>query len=263
MRPADLAAFRQELTMAGAQHVSVIRQSIAIIGLISIIVLLWGLDPVIARTLLSTGKLAATDLTVIRFFTFFIASSVTYGLHMALSRIKAKPISPFKPSFIASAAALFLTAVLSYIALSDISATQYILFIIAGLVITGMIERILEHRVDLRSMLACVFMAAAIGTSVAIQGYTMLGLLAAAGGSLGFAMYSQLSRRYQETEARIHARYPAFVFWLSLLTLLLTITLVPAMRPLQNIGPVTISFAALFAFVFTFLPYALFFECMR
>lgn len=263
MRPSDLATFQQELAIAGAEHVSAIRQSIAVMGLISVIVFLWGMDPVIARSLLLTEYISATDLTVIRFFTFFAASSVTYGLHLLFSRIKAKPISPLKPSFVASAAALFLTAILSYIALTSISASQYILFIIAGLVLTGMIERVLEHRVDLRSLLACGFMTAAIGTAVALQSHTVLGLLAASGSALGFAMYSQLSRRYQETEARIHARYPAFVFWLSLLTLLLTITLVPAMRPLTDIGLPTMFLAVAFAFVFTFLPYALFFECMR
>ncbi|HRH93413.1 MAG TPA: hypothetical protein PKV72_02680, partial [Candidatus Peribacteria bacterium] len=86
----------------------------------------------------------------------------------------------------------------------------------------------------------------------------------AAGSSLGFAAYSEFSKRYQEQEARIHARYPAFVFWLSVIALPLALVLIPVSHSTFWLLPArTLATAAGFTFVFTFLPYVLFFECMR
>lgn len=263
MDATELANFQQEITIAGGRHTTVLRQSYALAALIGSIVILWGLDPVIARQLLVSTSLTPTDLTTIRFMTFFAASTITYVLHMLLSRVKANPISPLKPSFIASAVSLFLTAILSYVSLRELSATQYILFIIAGLVGTGIIELFLERELKIRSVLSGFALGIALYIAIAIRGYTLIGILAAIGSSLGFSMYTQLSRRYLGTDARIHARYPAFVFWLSLLTILLSLTIVPGMQSLHVIGWSVMVKAVLFAFVFTFLPYALFFECMQ
>ncbi len=262
MSPQELAVFQQELVLAGARHLQVMRQSVGTALLIGVIILLWGLDPMVARVILTSTEITPVELTFIRFITFFIASTVTYGLYMALSRVKSKPISPFKPSFIAAGIALFLTGILSYLSLREIPASQYILFIIAGLVLTTLLTKLLEGQVPMRLLLSVAVIGIAITAFIVAQGFSLFGVLAGVGGALGFSMYSQLSRRYLETDARIHARYPAFVFWLSVITILLTSLLWPLVHPLATIDWRLTGLSVLFALVFTFLPYALYFECM-
>ncbi len=263
MQPHELMSFQRDLEQAGATHLSVIRQSRATFLLIGIIILLWGLDPVMARILLLSGDITALHLTVVRFVTFFCAASVTYALHIAASQVKAKSIRPFQFSLIASAIALFCTAILSYFALQYVPATQYIIFIVAGLTLTSCIEQVLEGTVGRRMVFASITIAAVAGFLVYVQGYSQIGVLAGIGSSLGFSMYSQISRRYQETEARIHARYPAFVFWLSAITLILSLFILPSVNTLAIVDLHMELLAILFAFVFTFLPYVLYFECMQ
>lgn len=263
MSPQELSEFQKDLSIAGANDITVIRQNFTLIGLIGIIILLWGLDPVIANRLLMQDALSPADLAVIRFWTFFMASGVTYALHTIFSQVRSKPLSPLKPSLIFSSIALFITALLSYVALKYIPATQYILLIIAGLVGTNILQQGISGKPSSRSVAAGIAVLGAIVSLFLHQEFNLLGVLAGIGSSLGFSVYSQLSRRYLETEARIHARYPAYVFWLSTMTILLTLGLIPFAHPVDHLT-FSLSIASVaFAFFCTFLPYALYFECMR
>ncbi len=263
MSPGELNAFREDLLLAGAEQLVIIPQRSSTVFLIGAIVLLWGLDPVVARQLLLGGYLLPVDLTIIRFVTFFLAASTTYAVYELLSPVKSKALWPLQSSLVFSGVALFLTALFSYITLSLLPATQYILFIIAGLVLTHFLQKALETDVSRRFILSASALAGAIALLIALQGFSLMGTLAGLGSALGFAVYSQLSKRYQETDARIYARYPAFVFWLSIITMLLTIGAIFWMPDFRYI-PWSITLkAGLFAFVFCFLPYALYFDCMH
>ena len=258
----DLEKFQQELLLAGAKHLTAVRQSAGLAALVATIILLWGLDPVFAHSLLKRTSITPVDLTLVRFFTFFIASSATYALHQFFSRVKAKSIGPWKPSLILSAAALFSTAILSYMALQQLSPGQYILFIIAGLVITEILRQDADRSL-VRSVFSLIALVSAIFIMLLSKTIPTTSILAGIGSAIGFALYSECSRRYLETEARIHARYPAFVLWLSILALPFCIGLLPSASGLLSLGWQTTALSVLFAFVFTFLPYVLYFECMR
>ena len=263
MSPQELTAFQNDLILAGAKNVELVEQSFSNALLIAAIVVLWGLDPLVARLILTGTGIQPGELTLIRFLTFFLASSGTYGLYLLLSPVRAKPISALKPSFLAAAGSLFLTAILSYAALRIIPASQYILIIIAGLVLTTFLNKVIERKLSVRILGAATLLAGCIFGLAIVENVTeTLPLLAAVGASLGFAIYTQLSKRYLETDGRIHARYPAFVFWLSVITILLTIPLWMLVGTTPTISTPALVLSALFSLVFTFLPYALFFECM-
>ncbi len=261
--PQDLEKFQQELLLAGAKRLTSVRQSRTIAILIVTIITLWGLDPVFAHLLLEHTPITPVDLTLIRFATFFIASTATFVLHRSFSQIRAKGIGLWKPSLILSGASLFATAILSYVALQHLSAGQYILFIIAGLILMETVRRDTADRSFLRSLLSLLTLSGAITIMLATKESPNVGILAAIGSAIGFALYSQCSRHYLETEARIHARYPAFVLWLSIIALPFCIALLPLSSDIQTLGWSVILQSVLFAFVFTFLPYVLYFECMR
>ncbi|HRH93865.1 MAG TPA: HD domain-containing protein, partial [Candidatus Peribacteria bacterium] len=135
LTPEQLVAFRRELTLAGAKRVGVNLQTLSHVALIAAVIVLWGLDPVFAHFLLNGGGLQASDLTIIRFLVFFVAAVSTYFLHRLLTRLPYKPLWPLQPSLVISGVMVFLTAVLSYVSLEHIPATQYIVFIIGGLAV--------------------------------------------------------------------------------------------------------------------------------
>lgn len=260
----QLLAFTRELTLAGARRITCGKRSLQPLALVAMVIVLWGLDPVIANVLLHTGGISPADLTAMRFVMFFAASVLTYAGHKLFSRMAFKPLWPLQPSLVAAGVMLFLTALLSYTTLQHIPATQYIVFIIGGLGVAAAWRRIRSPQPSWPALVLLAMLLLSVGVLMATQGFTWNTVITAAGSSIGFALYSEFSRRYQQQEALIHARYPAFVLWLSIIAMILTLPLIAAAKPaFWLLSPRLLLLAAGFALVFTFLPYVLFFECMR
>ncbi len=263
LTPEQLLSFRRELTLAGAKQVGVNLQMFRHFALIGTVIVLWGLDPVFAHMLLSNSVRAA-DLTIIRFLVFFIAAVTTYSLHRIITRLPYKALWPLQPSLVTSGIMVFLTAVLSYVTLAQIPATQYIVFIIGGLAVGAAWKQYKGPGPSSMAVVMIVGLVGALAVLMLLQGYTPFSVLAATGSSIGFAAYSEFSKRYQQQEARIHARYPAFVFWLSVIALPFALMLIPISKStFWLLGPQTLATVVCFTLFFTFLPYVLFFECMR
>ncbi|MDD5026385.1 MAG: HD domain-containing protein [Candidatus Peribacteraceae bacterium] len=226
-----------------------------------ILIILWGLDPVFAHLLLWNSTISPPDLTFIRFVTLFIATTILYGLQSRFTKQKLKPLSPRHPALVTSALALFLTAFCSYLALELISPTQYILFIIEGLIVIVLLRSI-AMRTTRWWKLHISFLLLTLGITLLIvmQGTSPLGLLYAAVSSLGFALYSEVSARYQR--GTIHARYPAFLFWLSIIGMPFVLLLLP-FTTLRILPAGDLLRSILFAIVFSVLPYGLYYESMR
>lgn len=228
---------------------------------VGVLLSLWGLDPVVARTLLTNG-MSAYELTFIRALTFFAASSILYGGQSFLSRGHLKWLSPLNPTLILSGMALFATALCSYLALSGITATAYILCIIAGLLFATLVNE-LSSRVRWRHTASALFITSSgILLAAFTLGYTKTALAAGIGSGFGFALYSELSRRYQRESEIIRARYPAYLFWMSCVGVILALFLLPVVD-LRAILPIRAAMATLFALVFSVLPYSLYFEISR
>jgi GTP diphosphokinase / guanosine-3',5'-bis(diphosphate) 3'-diphosphatase len=229
--------------------------------IIGLLVMLWGLDPVFGRFLL-TGAISPYDLTFLRFFTFFLAATFAYASQGYLTQRRFKPLNPLQPSLLLSGISLFVTAFFSYLALRVLPATQYILLIVLGLLLLSYVKSAIQRRADTYLMLTLLAMLGGIVVLTAVQGTSPLGMLAGIISSLGFALYSQVSRRYQEEEAFIRARYPAFMFWVSSIGFLASIPLIPYLS-LLTLTPQQLAQAFSFILVFSVLPYVLYFECMR
>jgi drug/metabolite transporter (DMT)-like permease len=228
--------------------------------IITLIVILWGLDPVFARQILTGYPISAYDLTAIRFLTLFFTATIGYGIQSLLARKTYKPLSP-RPTLFLSAAALFLTAISTYVALSLIPPTQYILFVIGGVVLSELIRHRAERTTRWwRLLIALCATIVSLGFLVSTQGHSLTGLLFAALSSFGFALYSRMSGSYQR--GVFHARYPAFLFWLSVLCMPFVFLLLPV-TDLRTITFSSVLIAIGFVGVFSILPYGIYYEGMR
>jgi len=204
--------------------------------------------------------------------TLSVCAAAVFATQSLLQKRNLKPLSPFDPWLLASAVALFLTAICSYLALTGIPATQYILFIIAGIVLAAVIEclRARKQEKNKKRKKKCTqvfFSFALIVAGIAIlyhlQPIAPLNLLFAAVSSLGFALYSQTSERFLRKKAMVTARYPAFLFWLSLICLVFSLCLIPFHNFHHQHPPLLITSAVLFIIIFNAIPYFLFFEISR
>jgi guanosine-3',5'-bis(diphosphate) 3'-pyrophosphohydrolase len=228
---------------------------------IAMLLILWGLDPVFARLLL-LSTVHPFDLTLIRFMTFFAASILTYGFQSIFGKQKLRALSPFQPSLILSGIALFITGLFTYMTLIQMPASQYIMFIVAGVVLTNLLSAIVHQKPWRYFAISFTLLLLGLCFLLAIQSQSAFSILSATAASLGFALYSVVSRRYQEEDMTIQARYPAFMFWISCICLILSIALLPFLHysypsfqdMLKTIG---------FSIVFAVIPYVLFFETTR
>ena len=254
---ASLASFLAPHTWSIRHQTSSRALTIAVGVLIS----LWGLDPVVARTLLTNG-MSPYELTFIRALTFFAASSILYGGQSFLSRGQLKWLSPLNPTLILSGMALFATALCSYLALSGVTATAYILCIIAGLLFATLVHEASSRSRWQHTAAALFITCSGILLAAFTLGYTEEAIAAGIGSGFGFALYSELSRRYQQEGEIIRARYPAFLFWMSCVGVVLAMCLLPLID-VRSISALHAGMATLFALVFSVLPYSLYFEISR
>jgi RelA/SpoT family (p)ppGpp synthetase len=259
----QLTALMRELSEAGIGGIK-LEVPLRRYGLlIFLLLLLWGLDPIFAHALLHSA-LSPTSLTVIRFSTFAFAGGTMYYLYLLRSPLRSLSHLPIRPSLIFAGLSLFATGILSYLTLEAHSASAYMLFIIAGILAGNLIDDVQQSFNKLKILTISVAFISAFFAAIALDDFSLIGILVAYGSGIGFAAYSRLSRRYQEVDTHIQARYPIFVFLLSCIALIPTIFLLPfALSDLTSLPATTLIAAALFALVFCFLPYVLFFQCMQ
>jgi len=231
-----------------------------IIAMLSLVIL-WGLDPVFAHLLLSK-EVDAFDLTIVRFITFFLASAAAYFAQRYVFKQKLKPLSPLHPPLILAGISLFITGAFTYITLAQIQATQYIVYIIAGLVLSNLVKNYRSGKEWVPLAVSFLLLVAGILTMTYVQNTSYIGSLSAVASSLGFALYTEVSRRYQQEVTTIQARYPAFMFWVSGICLILSMGMIPF---LDTTAPSLLQLVQMvaFALIFAVLPYVLFFETSR
>ncbi|MDO8648839.1 MAG: HD domain-containing protein [Candidatus Peregrinibacteria bacterium] len=258
-----LRQFLAELRSAGAENMQVIkpyarlRPAMGIIALVT----LWGLDPVIARTLLE-GALSAFDLTFMRFAAFFLVMAIAYFSQSYATEQKLKHLSPFNPTLLLCGISLFITGLATYLTLSVIPPTQYILFIVSGVIITLLLRSVSLHHALSRHVISLLAVLGSMLILMSTQGFSQLGTLFAATSGLGFALYSEASKRLQQEQGMIRARYPAYLFWLGAIGFTLSLALLPWTQ-LTSYTLIDLVRTLAFICIFSILPYVLFFEYMR
>ncbi|NOS68205.1 MAG: HD domain-containing protein [Candidatus Peribacteraceae bacterium] len=258
LSPDEQENLQKELVLVGAEHLKSFSFSgfMASIAGIVLLISLWGLDPVFARILLQDG-LTAVDLTIIRFATVWGISALIYGFQRLFFGKRLKKLNPFSIDLLFCGLALFITGFFTYLTLSLILPVQYIFFIIGGVLVSALAQ----HR-RYQMFPALVILGGALAMLGVQQGWSPMGFLFGLVSGTGFALYSYVSKRYQEERAFVRARYPAFLFWVSLVGMILSLGLIP-FTSLGTLQTMTIAKAVLFSAVFIYLPYILYFEYMR
>lgn len=265
LTPQEQRSFLSELKAAGAGDASVepIQSAMLRIFGLAALIILWGLDPVFARAILR-GTVDAFDLTLIRFSTLFIAASIGIVIQRYKYQKSLKWLSPLKPSLLLSGIAIYFTALFSYITLTYISATQYILFIVAGLILVKLWHALRKRNTlgVLQLIIGMVMLVFSIVMLARSEGSPLIAIMMAIGSSIGFVIYSKISKRYLEETEVISIRYPTFLFWVSFLGCILSVLLLP-FGTTQSIPLSELSIAVLFVLIFSAIPYFLYFEAQR
>lgn len=255
-----------EILLASRLHgtqwtLQAVRLSRSVIGAMLVLVLLWGLDPVIAKFLLLSG-ITPHDLTLMRFLSFFIATFAMVFTQQHLTGNRLRPLPFFRVSLITSSLAHFFTALFTYLALESIAATAYVLLVFAGQIFTAFIAALHRHRPSWHLLLSLAVILSMIMLFARFEELPWRGMLMGAVASFTFSVYSIASRRYQRSEETIHARYPAYLLWIGVYCLMFSLTLVPFSQ-LHTLSLQLLADSILFAIAYNVVPYALYFECLR
>ncbi len=259
--PTEQNALQRELLAVGAREIALVAHRKRTVLLIALLVMLWGLDPVVAHTLLR-GPVSVFDLTFMRFTVFFLAAALLLLSQRWLARQQLKPIALFQPTLLLSGIALFLTGLSTYVSLSIIPPLQYILIIAGGVALTAFLRAAWSRQAWFPSVTTFIICIVSLSLLIRVQGSALIGLLFGFLSSLSFAFYSEVSRRYQEEIAMIKARYAEYLLWLSAIALGASLSVLPWTR-LGTLPPISLLAMAGFAFVFVFLPYSLYYVLMR
>lgn len=229
-------------------------------GAALLLVILWGLDPVVADILINQYT-SVPGLTIVRFATFIaVALLAHFGMQRANPH-RLTPISPLSTPLLASGLAMFVTTVGTYAALRSMHPTGYILLIVAGVLTLSVGRSIVRREPTAGLLIALSIVIASFVLYLTYSKPSTFGVGAALLGSLGFAGYSVASQQYQKAVS-IRTRYPTFLLWVAVTALACSLFLLP-WTPLRGLTGTTLIFSILFVLIFTVLPYILYFEIMR
>ncbi len=236
------------------------RQQLTLIGTTSVLVTLWGLDPVFGQMLIQHA-ISVPALTLVRFVAFIAVALIAQFAMERANPGRLMPISPLSPPIFASGIALFATTVGTYASLRTINPTGYILMIVAGVLTLATGRALLRRESAWAPAGALAVAITCIVATFTADVPSWFGVAAALLGSGGFAAYSLASQEYQKTVS-IRTRYPSFLLWVAVVAMMCSLSLVPWV-PMGSFNGAGLLLATLYVLVFTVLPYILFFEIMR
>ncbi|MBI3619132.1 HD domain-containing protein [Candidatus Peregrinibacteria bacterium] len=254
----------RELSASGGRDIRIMYpwERISQIASTILLVILWGLDPVFAHYILTTARIPIADLTLMRFVLFFFVACCAYGTQKILYPSRFKPLPIFHFSLFLSGIALFCTAFSTYLSLVFLPASIYIIFII-GILVLWNILFMKKQLWKTWSGLLCLGTLGIITIDVLfLHSWPAIGMLAAIGSGASFALYSRASTLYLEVVGKVRERYPAYLFWVSIICLVLSAFLLP-FTDLSALAFYQAVQAIIFSLIFAILPYGIYFELMR
>ncbi len=225
-----------------------------------LLVVLWGLDPVVADILINHYT-SVPGLTLVRFSTLIVVALLAHFSVQRANQGRLMPISPLSPPLLASGLAMFVTTVGTYAALRTMHPTGYILLIVMGVLALAVGRSLARREPTGGALTTLALVSASLAGYLFVSRPSPFGIAAATLGSVGFAGYSLASAQYQKSVS-IRTRYPTFLLWVAVTALLCTLFLLPWM-PLRGLTGPTLLLSIAFVLIFTVLPYILYFEIMR
>lgn len=253
-----LASFIEELQAVGAVNVSMLRDKTMIVGssvTAITVLLLWGVDPVIAHILLRNPLISPVDLTLVRFWTL---TAVSGALMVAQARRSSVPMTWLTlrhRSLWYSIFCMIGIALATYYALQGTQPLHYTIpMTSAGLLLTSIVNR----RKILRLMIMWGMLL--LGCIILIQRTpewsprSMLFTLIAV---LGFSAFSVVSEQYKRQQV-VEARALQYFFLVSAFCSLFTLPLL-SVSSLGDLSLKLIVRMAVFSTVFVGAPYYIYY----
>ncbi len=222
---------------------------------IALLFLVWGLDPVFARILLTAHHVPPLDLTVVRFWSLTAMS----GLLLVLARLR-NPLGESRiplrnRSLWLSVILLVMVAITTYFSLTETLPAHYsIPMTAAGLLLTSLVNR---RRWPVFVITWLLLIGSAVALVVAETAWQWSGILFTLAAVIAFSAYSVVSERYKQQE-EVDVRAAQYFFWLSLFCALLTLPLLSV----THIGTIPYSILAraiLFSIFVSGLPYYMYY----
>ncbi|MFH0770255.1 MAG: HD domain-containing protein [Candidatus Peregrinibacteria bacterium] len=219
-----------------------------------VLVILWGLDPVLSKMILNEGVTSAA-FTMIRAWSIVLFASIvllsTYRQH----RFSRLPLFSF-PSIWIAGIAFALINVFTYLTLEHGSPVLYNTILRGNAVILSL-PFLLQHQ--LRWKLIGTIGLTAFGFFLLTRSsHFPIGVLSAIGVLFSFSIYTIASSRFQ-SHAHVLARYPQFLFFTSLIAAFLLLML-PAFGPIPFPGWPLTALIAVYCICFIGITYIIFFS---
>ncbi|MBU0766256.1 HD domain-containing protein [Patescibacteria group bacterium] len=257
IEPNEQKIYISKLKAAGATHVNILPTA-PIYRLcfgICLIMLLWGLDPVVASHIIKTHSLSAIDLTIVRFWSLTGISATLLLWQNARHKLPETPLPLKSKSLWASVLLLICISLSTYFALQTTNPANYtISMTAAGIVTTSFVNR-KRWRILLMSFFFIV-----VGNVVLIAqspSWPWFGVLTTLLAVCAFTAFSVVSEQYKERE-HVAARSAQYFFVLSVLCFLLTLPLIP-FSTITSLSNQALGEMVLFSVFLAGLPYYLYY----
>lgn len=255
-RDAQLA-LAKEVRLAGARDVRVIPRWWwwrTVLGVVAVF-LLWGMDPVVAHLLIQSHDLSAIDMTIVRFWSLTVISTLFLLWVRAHQTLVQTRLQLRNTSLWISVVLLLGVSLATYTSLQTTLPSHYsIPMTSAGLLTTTLIN---WDRWRLLSIAWFLVLTSVVILFASTPSWPISGIVATFLAITTFTAFSLVSERYKQQE-RIDARAGQYFFVLSLLCALATLFLLP-LATLDSLSSAVLAQLILFSVFFAGLPYYLYY----
>ncbi len=252
---------KEELTAMirrhGAAHIGIFRRFSVVYSflIVSLLVLLWGFDPVFGHILVTHYGVHTVDLTIVRFLSLTALSALLFLWLRARSKLSETRLHLRNISLWVSAALLICVSLFTYLSLQQTLPSHYsIPMTAAGLLLTSIVNRgrwiTLLATWSLLVIGIIILVISSPDWPLSAQLFTCLAVAA-------FSAFCIVSERYKKQEF-VASRVAQYFFVLSLLCCILTLALLP-FSTLATATSGTTGLMVAFSVVFVGLPYYIYY----
>ncbi len=258
--PTTQQEFLQELRRAGGKNVSITSaySSIRFIAGMAVLILLWGIDPVVAHFLLGQFAIGANDLSIIRFWSLTALSGAILLWTRFRHPLAQAPLPLRNTSLWLSVLLLTGVSLSTYTALQTTLPSHYtILMTAAGIVLTSIVKR--RHWGILFGTWS-LFLLGLFALVEGTPGWSIQSITSTLLAVTLFTAFSIVSERYKRQE-HVEIRAAQYFFFLSVICAVLSLPLFPFSH-LATLSLSTLAAIVAFSLVFVGLPYYMYYEML-
>lgn len=217
MSPQELNSFRNDVKHAGGNDISVVEAKKTWMFLIIMVIVLWSLNPVIAKWFLLNG-MTPLPLVTIRFLTFFVYTTVFYSVWRVFSKTKYTPVPHLLLLTALPAAGLIGMSFFNYFALSQMPPSLHLTILRLNTLLLPIVLSMRKgFRFGKRSLFTFLLFILIPVLIASIPGAPPIaGLLLSILALFSYMLYSLMSEHVLQQQ-QISVRYPLFAAHLGVL----------------------------------------------